>query len=306
VSRVSASPLPSARPRALTVAGSDASGGAGVQADLKTFTLLGVYGMSALTAVVAENTVGVQGVVELEPAFVLEQIASAWDDVGVDALKTGMLANAAIVEAVAAELARRKARHLVVDPVMMAKGGEPLLAPEARRALVERLLPLAEVVTPNLPEAEALSGMRIADEAARREAARRIQALSGGWVVLKGGHAPWQERRSVDLAYDGRQWLELEGERVETPHTHGTGCTFSAAVAAGLARGLEVPAALRLAKAFITAAVRGGAERPLGHGHGPTDAVAAAEALGGRAVPVEAFAAAPGAGSPPAGEGARP
>lgn len=303
---MSASPPPSARPRALTVAGSDASGGAGVQADLKTFTLLGVYGMSALTAVVAENTVGVQGVVELEPAFVLEQIASAWDDVGVDALKTGMLANAAIVEAVAAELARRKARHLVVDPVMMAKGGEPLLAPDARRALVERLLPLAEVVTPNLPEAEALSGMRIADEAARREAARRIQALSGGWVVLKGGHAPWQERRSVDLAYDGCQWLELEGERVETPHTHGTGCTFSAAVAAGLARGLEVPAALRLAKAFITAAVRGGAERPLGHGHGPTDAVAAAEALGGRAVPVEAFAAAPGAGSPPAGEGARP
>ncbi|MDI3317615.1 MAG: bifunctional hydroxymethylpyrimidine kinase/phosphomethylpyrimidine kinase, partial [Bacillota bacterium] len=261
------------------------------------------YGMSALTAVVAENTVGVQRVVELEPAFVLEQIASAWDDVGVDALKTGMLANAAIVEAVAADLARRRARHLVVDPVMLAKGGEPLLAPDARRALTERLLPLAEVVTPNLPEAEALSGIRIAGEEDRREAARRIQALSGGWVVVKGGHAPWQPDRSVDLAYDGRDWLELEGERVETPHTHGTGCTFSAAIAAGLARGLDVPAALRLAKAFITAAIRGGARRPLGHGHGPTDPVAAARELGGipPEVPPEAME---GAGGVPGG--ARP
>ncbi|MGC8763715.1 MAG: bifunctional hydroxymethylpyrimidine kinase/phosphomethylpyrimidine kinase [Acidobacteriota bacterium] len=257
-------------PRALTVAGSDCSGGAGIQADLKTFHAFGVYGMSAVTAVVAENTVGVQGWRELEPAFVSEQIASCLEDIGADAAKTGMLVNGQVVEAVAAALRKYGISRLVVDPVMRAKSGDPLIAPEAVSALVEKIFPLAEVVTPNVPEAEALVGFPLRTEADFRRAAEAIRALGPRVVVLKGGHSPVNpEGLSLDFVWDGREWEVLEGPRSPDRNTHGTGCTFSAAVAAGLALGLDPLEALRRAKAFVTEAI---ATAPsLGRGHGPVN-----------------------------------
>ena len=257
-------------PRALTVAGSDCSGGAGIQADLKTFHAFGVYGMSAVTAVVAENTVGVQGWREVEPAFVAEQIASCLSDIGADAVKTGMLVNAAVVEAVAGALRRHSVPFLVVDPVMRAKSGDPLIAPSAVAALVEKIFPLAEVVTPNVPEAEALTGTALKTEGDFRRAAEAIRALGPKVVVLKGGHSPLNPPGlSRDFVWDGRNWEFLEGPRSPDRNTHGTGCTFSAAVAAGLALGLEVGEALRRAKAYVSEAIRTAPD--LGRGHGPVN-----------------------------------
>jgi hydroxymethylpyrimidine/phosphomethylpyrimidine kinase len=256
-------------PRALTVAGSDSGGGAGIQADLKTFAALGVYGMSAITAVTAQNTVEVRAWQALPPGLVGQQIDAVAEDIGVDAAKTGMLANAAVIEAVAAAVRRNAIDRLVVDPVMVAKSGDALLEPQAQSALRERLLPLALVVTPNLPEAAALTGLRpesLASEEGRREAARRLHGLGARWVVVKGGHL---EGDAVDLAFDGRDFRELRRPRVATRNTHGTGCTFSAAIAAHLARGLAVPAALDAAKDFIQWAIT--RALPLGHGHGPTN-----------------------------------
>jgi hydroxymethylpyrimidine/phosphomethylpyrimidine kinase len=252
--------------RALTIAGSDSGGGAGIQADLKTFTALGVYGMSALTAVTAQNTVGVQAVHLLPPELVAQQIDSVCSDIGVDAAKTGMLGDAAIVAAVAEAVRRHRIPHLVVDPVMMSKGGEPLLLPEARAAVRRLLLPLAEVITPNLPEAGALLDLP-GPPADPREAARRLHALGPRWVVVKGGHGEGPE--AVDVVYDGHGFLELRRPRLHTRHTHGTGCTFSAAIAAHLARGADVPAALAAARDFVQWAI---AHAPgLGAGHGPTN-----------------------------------
>jgi hydroxymethylpyrimidine/phosphomethylpyrimidine kinase len=256
-------------PRALTVAGSDSGGGAGVQADLKTFTALGVFGTSALTAVTAQNTVGVQAVHLLPPELVVEQICAVCEDIGTDAAKTGMLGDRAIVEAVAVALRDHHVPHLVVDPVMMSKGGAPLLQPEAREAVRRHLLPLAEVVTPNLPEAMALLGLdhEPATPEEQREAARRLHALGPRWVVVKGGHGAGDE--AVDVAYDGQAFLELRRPRIHTRHTHGTGCTFSAAIAAQLAKGWPVPSALAAARDFIQWAI---AHAPgLGAGHGPTN-----------------------------------
>jgi hydroxymethylpyrimidine/phosphomethylpyrimidine kinase len=252
-------------PRALTIAGSDSGGGAGIQADLKTFAALGVYGMSALTAITAQNTLGVRDAFELPTALIEAQIDAVLEDIGADAAKTGMLSSAAIIAAVAGR-ARRWNLRLVVDPVMVAKGGAPLLRPDAVATLRAVLLPLAEVVTPNLHEAAVITGRPVETLEQMREAARAIQALGPRAVVVKGGHRPDDP---VDVFYDGERIVELREERIATPHTHGTGCTFSAAIAAYLARGLTVAEAVAEAKRYITGAIR---HAPgLGHGHGPVE-----------------------------------
>jgi hydroxymethylpyrimidine/phosphomethylpyrimidine kinase len=251
--------------RALTIAGSDSGGGAGIQADLKTFSAFRVYGMSVLTAVTAQNTVGVQGVETLSPAFITAQFESVVGDIGVDALKTGMLGTAAVVAAVAAMIAKARLTNLVVDPVMVAKSGDHLLADDAVHALRTQLVPLALVLTPNLPEAETLVGgpIRTLDE--MREAARRLHTLGPHWVVVKGGHRGGDT--VTDLLYDGQTFEMLDRPRIDTPHTHGTGCTFSAAMTACLARGKTVPEAFAAAKQYTHAAIT--AAPGLGHGHGP-------------------------------------
>lgn len=255
--------------RALTIAGSDAGGGAGIQADLKTFAARGVYGMSALTAITAQNTVGVQGVFELPPEFVALQIDSLMSDIGADAVKTGMIANAAIIAVVAQKVRQYQMPHLVVDPVMMAKGGDPLLRPEAIRALIEQLIPLAEVVTPNAPEAEALTGRRIETLDEMKEAASMIRQRGARNVVVKGGHIAAFPGESVDVLFDGEEFTLLRAERIETENTHGTGCTFASAIAAELAKGASVKEAAQTAKAYVTEAIRGGAAWKLGRRHGP-------------------------------------
>ena len=259
-------------PVALTIAGSDSGGGAGIQADLKAFAALGVHGMSAITALTAQNTVGVLGVVEIEPRFVALQIDAVVDDIGVDATKTGMLASAPIIEMVAAKIAEHHLRPLVVDPVMMAKGGDPLLHPDAIDSLRRRLLPLATVVTPNLPEAATLCGRPVESMEAMREAARAIHHLGPAHVVVKGGHLGG-DQEAVDILFDGDDFVELRRPRIDTPHTHGTGCTFASAIAAGLATGLDVVGAVAQAKMLVTEAVRHGL--PLGRGHGPAHTLAA-------------------------------
>lgn len=254
--------------KALTIAGSDSGGGAGIQADLKTFAALGVYGSSVITAITAQNTVGVAAVHEIPPAIVTAQLDAVLGDIGADAAKTGMLSSAPIIAAVAAAVRRHGLTQLVVDPVMIAKSGDRLLREEAVAALREELLPLALVVTPNIPEAETLSGMAIATEDDRREAARRIAAYGPRFVVVKGGHAAGDP---IDLLYDsygGTGFTAIEaGPRIATPNTHGTGCTFAAAITAGLARGLAVEGAVREAKAYLTAALRH--SYAIGAGHSP-------------------------------------
>jgi len=242
-------------PKALTIAGSDSGGGAGIQADLKTFSAFRVFGMSVITAVTAQNSLGVQGVESLPPAFVVQQLRSVLSDFGADAAKCGMLATAPIIEAVAATLAEHPIEKLVVDPVMVAKSGDALLRPDAVRSLIERILPLALVVTPNLPEAEALAGIPVSDRKEMEEAARRIAALGPRYVLVKGGHLKGD---AVDLLWNGRELRAFTAPRVDSPNTHGTGCTFSAAIAAGLARGQAIPDAIREAKAYVTKAIAEG------------------------------------------------
>lgn len=257
--------------RALAIAGSDCSGGAGIQADLKTFMAYGVYGMSAVTAVVAENTVGVQAIHELPVPLIVQQIRSCADDIGVDAVKIGMLSTAATVAAVAEAIGGGALPNVVVDPVMVAKSGDSLLSEAARRSLLEILLPLARIVTPNRFEAEALTGQRISTLAQMRESAARLREAGCEWVVLKGGHMP-ALGAAVDIAFDGQEYHELRAPLFDTRHTHGTGCTFSSAIAAGLAKGLPPLAAIQRAKQFITEAIR--SAPGLGHGHGPTNHLA--------------------------------
>jgi hydroxymethylpyrimidine/phosphomethylpyrimidine kinase len=254
--------------KVLTIAGSDSGGGAGIQADLKTFAARGVYGTSALTAITAQNTVGVQGVFELPAAFVAQQIDSVMDDIGADAWKTGMLSNAEIIHAVAGRARHYRMERLVVDPVMVAKGGDPLLHEEARDALIGELLPLAYVVTPNHHEAGVLGGFEVRSLEDMRRAAVAIHGLGVRYVVVKGGHLP-ASVAAVDVLYDGRAFETFEAERVDTPNTHGTGCTFASAIAAELAKGLPVGDAVRQAKAYLTAAVRAAVDLGIGHGHGP-------------------------------------
>src|SRR5262249_51329189 len=225
------------------------------QADLKTFSALHVYGASVLTAITAQNSIGVHGVANLDPDFVARQLDAVLGDIGADAAKTGMLSTAPIIRAVADRLRAHGLTRLAVDPVMIAKSGDPLLQPDARQALVRDILPLALVVTPNLHEAAALAEQPVGTLAEMEEAAHRIHGLGPCWVLVKGGHLKGDP---VDLLFDGRELRRFTAERVPTPHTHGTGCTYSAAIAAGLARGEEVPEAVAQAKRYVTAAIRAG------------------------------------------------
>jgi hydroxymethylpyrimidine/phosphomethylpyrimidine kinase len=242
-------------PKALTIAGSDSGGGAGIQADLKTFSAFRVFGMSVITAVTAQNSLGVQGVENLPPAFVAQQLRSVLEDFGADAAKCGMLSTAPIIEAVATELTSHRIEKLVVDPVMVAKSGDQLLRPEARAALADRILPLALLVTPNLPEAEVLAGIRVAEAEDMEEAARRIHLMGPRYVLVKGGHLKGD---ATDLLWNGRDFTRFSTPRIDSQNTHGTGCTFSAAIAAGLARGQALGDAIRSAKAYVTRAIREG------------------------------------------------
>jgi hydroxymethylpyrimidine/phosphomethylpyrimidine kinase len=249
---------------ALTIAGSDSGGGAGVQADLKTFSALGVFGMSALTAITAQNTLGVTAVFELPPDIVAAQIDAVVTDIGVDAAKTGMIANSEIIRVVAAKVREHGIATLVVDPVMVATSGDRLLHEEAVEALRTQLLPLATVVTPNLPEAGVLIGRDVSSLDEMRDAARAIVGLGARSVIVKGGHL---DGDAVDVFYDGQRFLELPARRIETTSTHGTGCTLASAIAALLAKGEPLEQAITQAKAYVTAAIVHA--YPIGHGHGP-------------------------------------
>ena len=252
---------------ALTIAGSDSSGGAGIQADLKTFAAHGVYGLSVITAVTAQNTLGLFAFEALSADLVTTQIEAVVSDIGAHAAKTGMLANAAIVEAVTAAVDALDIPWLVVDPVMVAKSGDRLVDDEAVAAVKSELLRRAFLVTPNIPEAETLAGIPIVTEDARREAARRIIALGSTTVIIKGGHFPSAD--IVDLLYDGRRFVEFRTERVAGRSTHGTGCTFAAAVTAQLAIGRPLEDAIPQAQQYVAGAIR--AAPNLGRGHGPMD-----------------------------------
>jgi hydroxymethylpyrimidine/phosphomethylpyrimidine kinase len=252
-------------PAVLTVAGSDSAGGAGIQADLKTMLALGVHGMSVICAVTAQNSVGVQGYWELPAEAVAAQLESVLADIGVQAVKTGMLASARIVDAVADALGNVTA-PIVVDPVAASSHGDRLLAPDALAAMKQRLLPLATVVTPNLDEAELLTGVRAADEAGLLAAAQAVRALGPEWVLVTGGHLPADP---VDLLYDGQSVHRFSSRRLPGRHTHGTGCTLAAAIASLLALGADVPQAVAAAREYLTGAISAGF--PLGAGTGPVD-----------------------------------
>jgi hydroxymethylpyrimidine/phosphomethylpyrimidine kinase len=254
--------------KALTIAGSDSGGGAGIQADLKTFQEFGVFGMSALTAVTAQNTTGVQGVYPVPLEGLEEQLASIGSDLTPDAVKTGMLFSGNYIEKAAYYVKKFGWTNLVVDPVMIAKGGATLLGEEALEAMEMYMLPLAKIITPNIPEAEALTGMEIDRQEARKEAARILFDKGADYVVIKGGHMEEEEYVS-DLVYSGSEMSELVEKRVSTKNTHGTGCTFSAALTAELAYGKTVESAVRNAKRFIHTAIEHGID--VGSGHGPVN-----------------------------------
>ncbi|KPB04953.1 bifunctional hydroxymethylpyrimidine kinase/phosphomethylpyrimidine kinase [Bacillus sp. CHD6a] len=253
--------------KVLTIAGSDSGGGAGIQADIKTFQELDVYGMSAITALTAQNTLGVQNVFPIPVDMVIEQINSIAEDLRPDAIKTGMLFSGDIIEAVAGKIAEHGWGNVVVDPVMIAKGGARLLQEDAIRAIRENLLPLASVTTPNIPEAEVLTEMTLDTIDRRKKAARMLHKLGSTYVVIKGGHG--KEDELVDLVYDGNRYFEMKSMRIDTRHTHGTGCTFAAAIAAGLAKGSAAEDAIMTAKQFIHRAIE--VELGIGNGHGPTN-----------------------------------
>lgn len=253
-------------PRVLTIAGSDSGGGAGIQADLKTITVLGGFGMSVITALTAQNTLGVHAIHEVPPDFIEAQFDAVASDIGVDAAKIGMISNTQAMRAVAAKIREYGIESLVLDPVMMAKGGASLIREDAVRTLIEELLPLTRLVTPNIPEAEVLAGMQIRTPEEIREAARRIRALGARAVVIKGGHLKGD---AIDTLFDGQDFREYVSPRIDTPDTHGTGCTFSAAAATGLAQGLSVEEAIARAKEYVTTAIRFSLR--IGAGHGPTN-----------------------------------
>jgi hydroxymethylpyrimidine/phosphomethylpyrimidine kinase len=254
-------------PRALTIAGSDSGGGAGIQADLKTFQALGVWGMSALTAVTVQNTKGVTGYQELDPETVGDQIRAVATDIGVDAAKTGMLASASIVDAVAEAVSETGIPNLVVDPVSVSKHGHALLAEDAVDALRERILPLATLATPNLPEAALLAGFEVRGREDMERAGRAILELGAGAVLVKGGHL--ETGPATDLLVTGDGVEAVPAERIDTPHTHGTGCVLSAAIAAYLARGTVLREAVREGKSFVTEAIR--TALAIGEGIGPVN-----------------------------------
>ncbi|MDO1585447.1 bifunctional hydroxymethylpyrimidine kinase/phosphomethylpyrimidine kinase [Rhizobium oryzicola] len=252
----------------LTIAGTDPSGGAGIQADIKTFSALGVYATSVITAVVAQNTQGVRSFVALEPQFVAEQIDAVFDDVRIDAVKIGMVANAAIAEAIAARLRHHRPHNIVLDPVMVAKSGHHLLDPEAVASVRDLLIPLATVITPNLPEAAVLLGIETSWSIAEmKERASDLARLGSEWVLIKGGHLAGTDQ-SVDFLHDGKNTIELSAPRISTDNDHGTGCTLSAAIAASLPSN-DVPESVRRAKGYMHEALLASGKLDVGHGHGP-------------------------------------
>jgi hydroxymethylpyrimidine/phosphomethylpyrimidine kinase len=253
-------------PRALTIAGSDSGGGAGIQADLKTFTALNVYGMSVITSITAQNTQSVMGISDISPDFIELQIDAVVDDLGVDSVKTGMLSNQLIVLLVAKKIKQYGIEKLVVDPVMRAKSGDSLLKKEAEAAIRDELLPLAFIVTPNIPEAFLLSGIRVKSVEDMEQAAEKIKALGPKNVLVKGGHLDWT-KEAIDVLFDGNEFHKYRAPRINTKNTHGTGCTYSAAICAGLAKGFHVLDAVEDAKEYVTQAIKNSFN--LGKGHGP-------------------------------------
>lgn len=251
----------------LTIAGSDSGGGAGIQADIKAMSANGVFAMSVITAITAQNTEEVTEVFELPASVIAGQLDAVFDDFDVAAVKTGMLSSTAIVETVAKMLKPQELLNVVVDPVMISKSGHPLLKPEAIEAFKKQLFPLALLVTPNVHEAQQLSGIEIKSVADARRAAKVIHGFGSKFVLIKGGHL--LAERATDLLYDGRFFNVFKGEYIETPHTHGTGCTFASAIAAHLARGKSVADAVASAKAYVTEAIRH--SLAIGHGTGPTN-----------------------------------
>ena len=251
---------------ALTIAGSDSSGGAGIQADIKTMQDYGVYGMSAITALTAQNTTGVQGILEVTPEFLEQELDSVFQDIFPDAVKIGMVSSAALIKSIAKKLREYGARHIVADPVMVATSGSKLLSYGAVQTLVSELLPLAEVITPNIPEGEVLSGMEIRSEEDMITAAEKINRECGCAVLMKGGH---NLNDANDLLYRDGAFQWFRGRRIDNPNTHGTGCTLSSAIASNLAKGMDLDTAVKQAKEYISGALA--AQLDLGKGRGPMD-----------------------------------
>ena len=257
--------------RALTIAGSDSGGGAGIQADLKTFSAFRIYGASVITAITAQNTLGVRSIHAVPGDIVRDQLEAVLDDIGFDALKTGMLFSVEIIEAVASVLTVRRPPHLVVDPVMVAKSGAELLKADARDTAVKSIFPLCDVLMPNIPEAEVILGRPIREPKDMRDAAKALIDLGPRFVIMKGGHL---EGEIIDILHDGTDFFEIRGPRIMTPHTHGTGCTLSAALAACLALGYNVREAFEFARAYVVRAMKaapgiGAGQGPLNHGVEP-------------------------------------
>lgn len=251
---------------ALTIAGSDSSGGAGIQADIKTMTANHVYAMSAITALTAQNTTGVTDIMEVTPKFLAEQLDSIFTDIYPDAIKTGMVASGELIGTIAQKLTEYHAKNIVVDPVMVATSGARLISEDAISTLKSKLLPLATVITPNIPEAEVLSGMAIHTEEDMKQAAEKIMGMGPKAVLIKGGH---KVHDATDFLYDGETFHVFRGEKIDTDNTHGTGCTLSSALAVYLAQGYSVVRAAALAKKYLTGAIRKAAVEKVGHGHGP-------------------------------------
>ncbi len=257
--------------KVLTIAGSDSGGGAGIQADLKTMTAHKTYGASVITAVTAQNTLGVQAVNTLSPEFVAEQIDSVLSDIKIQAAKTGMLASKEIVKVTAGKCREYGIKNLVVDPVMVATSGDLLLEREAVDTYKEELIPEARIITPNINEAKILAGKEVEDDVAPETLARVLYKLGSDYVLIKGGHGS-QGREIIDLLYDGSDLCEIKGERIKTPHTHGTGCTLSAAIASFLAHDYKMKEAVKRSKIFVTEAIRSGID--IGEGNNPLNHLA--------------------------------
>lgn len=250
--------------KSLTIAGSDSSGGAGIQADLKTMTVLGVYGMSAITALTAQNTTGVQSIFEVTPKFLEDELDSIFTDIFPDSVKIGMVSNADLIRVISKKLREYNAKNIVVDPVMVSTSGSKLMADGAKDTLLSELFKVADIITPNIPEAEALTGQSIKSKDDMVEAAKKIGEFFDGYILLKGGHSADD---ADDLLYKNSEKIWIKGERIENPNTHGTGCTLSSAIASYLAMGHDVPESVRFAKEFITGAIS--AKLDLGKGRGP-------------------------------------
>lgn len=251
--------------KVLTIAGSDCSGGAGIQADLKTFAAHGVYGMSVIVSVVAENTFRVIGIQDISPDLIEKQLDAVFEDIGADAVKVGMLSQPCCMEAVARKLKEYKPQRVVIDPVMVAKNGSPLMAPDAVDSFMQSVLPLSDVLTPNIPEAERITGMHISSVQDMERAAELMHALGAKNVLVKGGHAVGD---ALDVLYDGAAFYHFSTKRIDTKNTHGTGCTYSSAIASNLALGLSLPEAVKKAKEYVTTAIRH--SLAIGKGCGPT------------------------------------